>query len=316
MDQGDRDPFCWGNGPTAAQEVDLVVGIDAAAQMERQMQVQEGGWRARTNGRAPFHQSLVPSRIGAVARGAADRVILVGHLAVQDDLSGGVIADVFVSQERYQALLQGSKAAFDLTFGLRARGDQMGHPQGGEGALELGTGIPIIGHGIMAKEAQAIGVHDQRQAVLEQEPAKMLEMIPRGIGGDKDRAQKFSRMIIDGQQQGLLGGGRPPLVDGRIVLPEFAEAGPFPAAAGFGARFWLAEEVGKMRSDKSGDRLTMALETEAQGQFIGCQLKVGRLLQRDKSFEELAGFRGPIWPVTATGELGAELRAPSQPARA
>ncbi len=144
----------------------------------------------------------------------------------------------------------------------------------------------------------------------------MLEMIPRGIGGDKDRAQKFSRMIIDGQQQGLLGGGRPPLVDGRIVLPEFAEAGPFPAAAGFGARFWLAEEVGKMRSDKSGDRLTMALETEAQGQFIGCQLKVGRLLQRDKSFEELAGFRGPIWPVTATGELGAELRAPSQPARA
>jgi|SRR5207244_7102264 len=123
-------------------------------------------------------------------------------------------------------------------------------------------------------------------------------------------------MIIDGQQQGLLGGGRPPLVDGRIVLPEFAEAGPFPAAAGFGAWFWLAEQVGKMRADKSGDRLTMALETEAPGQFIRCQLKVGRFLQRDKSFEELAGFSGPIWPVAATGELCAELRAALQPARA
>src|SRR2546428_7292890 len=115
MDQGDRDPFCWGNGPTAAQEVDLVVGIDAAAQMERQMQVQEGGWRARTNGRAPFHQSLVPSRIGAVARGAADRVILVGHLAVQDDLSGGGMPDVIVNQGRYQTMVDGSEPRVGAT---------------------------------------------------------------------------------------------------------------------------------------------------------------------------------------------------------
>ena len=199
MDEGDRNPFCWSNGPTAAQKVYLVVGIDSAAQMERQMQVQERGWRARTYRRASFPQGLVPSRIGAVARGAANGGILVGYLAIQDDLSGGVIADAFVSQERYQALLQGGKAAFDFAFGLRAGGDQMGHAQSGEGALELGTGIPIIGHGIMAKEAQAIGVDDQRQVVLEKEAAKMLEMIPGRIGGDKDRAQKFSRMIIDGQ---------------------------------------------------------------------------------------------------------------------
>jgi len=156
------------------------------------MQVQQGGWRARTYGRALLLQGVVPGGIGAVARSAADRGILVGDLAIQDDLSGGVIADVFISQERHQALLQGSKAAFDLAFGLRAGGDQMGHAQGGEGALELGTGIPAIGHGIMAKEAEAIGVHNQRQAVLEKETAKMLEMIPRCIGGNKDRAQEFS----------------------------------------------------------------------------------------------------------------------------
>ena len=64
-----------------------------------------------------------------------------------------------------------------------------------------------------------------------------------------------------------------------------------------------------MRSDKSGNRLAMALETEAESQFIGHELKVGWLLQWDKRFEELAGLRGPIWPVTATGELGAELGA-------
>ncbi len=190
----------------------------------------------------------------------------------------------------------------------------MGHAQGREGSLELRTGITIIGHGIVAKEAEAIGIHDQRQVVLEKEPAKMLEMIPGRIGGDKDGAQKFSGMIIDGQEQGLFFAGRPPLVDGGVVLPEFTQAGALPAAAGFGARFWLTDEVGKMSSDKSANRLTMAFETEAAGQFIGHQLKVGRLLQRDKIFEELAGFRRPIWPVVTTGEFGAELRSVLEPA--
>jgi hypothetical protein len=86
----------------------------------------------------------------------------MGDLAVQDDLSGGVIVDLFVSQQCHQALLQGAKAAFDLALGLRAGGDQMGHAQGGKSALELRTGIPVIGHGIVAEEAEAIGVEDQR----------------------------------------------------------------------------------------------------------------------------------------------------------
>jgi len=91
MDQGDGVPFGWGNGPTAAQKVDLGVGIDAAAQRERPMQIQErGGW-ARPDRRASFDQSLVPGRIGAGARGTADRVI-------------GVIVDLLVSQDRHQAL--------------------------------------------------------------------------------------------------------------------------------------------------------------------------------------------------------------------
>ena len=75
----------------------------------------------------------------------------------------------------------------------------------------------------MAKEAEAVGVDDQRQAVPEKETAKMLEMIPGRVGGDKDRAQEFARMVIDRQQEGLLFIGRPPLVDGGVMLPEFAD---------------------------------------------------------------------------------------------
>ena len=48
MDQGDDGAFSRGNGPTAAQEIYLVVGVDPAAQMERQMQVQQRGRRTGT----------------------------------------------------------------------------------------------------------------------------------------------------------------------------------------------------------------------------------------------------------------------------
>lgn len=103
-----------------------------------------------------------------------------------------IVGDFFIGEDGHQAFLQGSKAAFDLAFGLRAGSDQMGYPQGREGALELRTGITVIGHGIMAKEAEAVGIHHHGQAVLEKKAAEMLEMVPRRVGGDKDRAQKLA----------------------------------------------------------------------------------------------------------------------------
>lgn len=224
VDQADGGPLGLCDGPASPEEIYLLVGVDSSAQVESQMQVQQSGGRARTNGGAFFCQGPVPSDIGAVAGGAADGGILVSDLAIEHDLSSGVIADVFVSQQGDQALLQGSKAAFDLAFGLRAGSDQMGYAQSGEGALELGAGITVIGHGIVAKEAEAIGVYHHGQAVLEKEAAKMLEMIPSGVGGDKDGTQEFAGMIIDGQQQGLLFLGGPPLVDGGVVLPQFIDA--------------------------------------------------------------------------------------------
>ena len=210
--------------PALAKKVDLVVRVDPSFQVESQMEVQQGCRRTGTRDGALFRQGFLPGRIGAEAGGAANGGILALNLSVEHDLCGGIAVDFFIGQDCHQAFLQGAKAAFDLAFGLRAGSDQMGHAQGGEGALELGTGITVIGHGIMAKEAKTVGVHDHRQAVPEKEVAKMLEMIPSGVGGDKDGAQEFAGMIIDGQQQGLLFLGGPPLVDGGIVLPKFIDA--------------------------------------------------------------------------------------------
>jgi hypothetical protein len=168
----------------------------------------------------------------------------------------------------------------------------------------------------MAKEAEAVGVNDQRQVVLEKEAAKMLEMIPRGVGGDKDRAQEFAGMIINGQQQGLFFIGGPPLVDGGIVLPEFIDAGAFPAPAGFGTRFGLAEEIWKMGSGEGGHRLAMALETEAGFQLVGHQLEVGRFLEGEELLEEGDGLRRPVGPMVAAGEPGGEAGVFAQEAGA
>lgn len=100
------------------------------------------------------------------------------------------------------------------------------------------------------------------------------------------------------------------------MLPELVEAGALPTTAALGAGFSLADEVGKMRSDKGGNRLSMAFEAEADAQLISQELKIGWFLQRDKVFKELFGFRGPIWPVAATGKPSGKLRAVLEPSRA
>lgn len=282
-----------------AEKIDLVVGVDPSFEVESQMEVQKSCRRTGTRDGALFCRGFLPRCIGAKAGGAANSGILALNLSVEHDLCGGIAADFFIGQDCHQAFLQGSKAAFDFAFGLRAGSDQMGYSQSGEGALELGTGITVIGHGIMAKEAEAIGVNDHWQAVPEKKAAKMLEMIPSGVGGDKDGAQEFAGMIIDGQQQGLLFRGGPPLVNGRIVLPQFIDARAFPATSGFGTGFRLADEIWKMGSGEGGHRLAMALETEAGFQFVGHQLEVGRLLEGDELLQEDDGFWRPVGPMVA-----------------
>jgi len=273
------------------------------------MEVQKGCRGTGARDGAFFCQGFLPGRIGAEAGGAANGGILALNLSVEHDLCGGITADFFIGQDCHQAFLQGSKAAFDLAFGLRAGGDQMSHAQGGEGALELGTGITVIGHGIMAEEAEAVGVHHHGQAVMEKEAAKVLEMVPSGVGGDKDRAQELAGMIIDGQQEGLLFIGGPPLMDGGVVLPKFINARAFPSSPGFGTGFRLADEVWKMGSDEGGHRLPVAFEAEAGFQFVGHELEVGRLLEGDELLDEGEGFGRPVWPMVAAGEFGGEFSA-------
>jgi len=71
-----------------------------------------------------------------------------------------------------------------------------------------------------------------------------------------------------------------------------------------------------MGSGISGHGLSMALEPEADFQFVGHQLEVGRLLERNELLEESDGFRRPVWPMIAAREFGGELGAFSEEAGA
>ena len=66
--------------------------------MDGQMQVQQGGSVGRATLACAFPAiALFLSQIGAEASSAAGSGILMGDLAIQGDLSGGVIADAFES---------------------------------------------------------------------------------------------------------------------------------------------------------------------------------------------------------------------------
>lgn len=150
------------------------------------MEVQKAGIRTRAYDGAFFFLSLGASVVWGQAGGAADGSILTGQLAGQQFLGGRVISDFLVGQKRDDAILEGAKAAFDFSFGLGAGRDQMRDAQGGESALELRARIAVIPGGFMAEQGQAIGIESHRQAVKDERAAEVLEVVPGGVGGNKD----------------------------------------------------------------------------------------------------------------------------------
>ena len=65
MDEGDGGFFGVGDVPALSEEVDPAIGVDPAFQVERQMEVQEGGWWTGTRGGALFPPGFFPGCVWA-----------------------------------------------------------------------------------------------------------------------------------------------------------------------------------------------------------------------------------------------------------
>src|ERR1043165_2041505 len=79
-------------------------------------------------------------------------------------------------------------------------------------------------------------------------------MVPSGVGGYESGTHELAGVVVHSEQEGLLVLSGPPLMDGGIVLPEFAQAGGFPATArlrlGLGQGAPRREGGGRGRSER------------------------------------------------------------------
>lgn len=211
MDDGDDFIFDGSDGPGFPQEVEGIIGVEAALEVEGQVQVQQWNSRDRAQVIAFFLKGQFPGGIGSQAGGSADMVLVVPvNLGLEQGIGVFVVSDFFVSQQSDQTVLEGAEAAFDFTLGWGVRSDAVSHTQGGEGALELGMSIEPIRRGVVAKESQAIGVKAGGRSVSFQHRTKVGEVRPSRIAGGKGAAQDFSRVVIQGENEaGILFGGPP-----------------------------------------------------------------------------------------------------------
>ena len=283
-----------------------MISIDPTAQVNRQVEIHEGRGRTGAQDGTLLVQRLGASLVRGQAGGAADRLILAGQFACEQFLSRGIVGDFLICQQGEQSFLEGAETAFDFTLSLGAGCDQVGDTQRCEGPLELGTRVAAVAGGLVAEEGQAIGVEGQRQAVSGKDAAEVLEVVPGGIGGDEDGTQQLAGVIIERQEEGLLVLGGPPLVDGGIVLPEFAHLCALPSSPRLGSRSWRVDQPREVNAGAGGDGLAVALEGAASRQFIGDELVIGRSLERQEGFQELPHILRPSGAMVPSGEVQSE----------
>ncbi len=159
--------------------------------------------------------------------------------------------------------------------------------------------------GAGAEEAECVGVDGLGDAVALEGFAEVLEVGPGGVAGDEAAGDVEAGVVVDGQEEGLFFGAGPPLVDGAVVLEEFAETGA--AEAAVGARFFpdRRDEIGKVGFDVGFDAGSGAFEAVEAQEFVGDELEVAGGLERDEFAQEGDGGLGPGGAlVTAAGVEG------------
>jgi hypothetical protein len=300
-----------------AVEFDGEVGVEAALEVNGQVQVQERRHSGGAQAGAFFRQSALPGVIGGEAGGAANIVLVVPlDLSLQEVVGGSKGGDFLIGQKGDQAVLEGAEAAFDFAFGGSVWSDAMGDAQGGQGALELGMSVQAVGSGSMAEKRQSVGVNAGGHAIGFKRQAEVLEMGPSGVAGGKGGGEDFAGVIIYGEDEGGVSLSGPPRMRGGIVLPEFADGGALPAAPGFGAGLLGGNQFGEMAADIIGDGGAGTMEAKAAGQFIRKQGEVERLTVGQDVMEVSDRLGGPEAAAGSAGRLGMEGMFVGQPAMA
>ena len=218
-----------------------------------------------------------------------------------------------VGKEGDEAALEGAEATFDFAFCLRSGRDEVGDAEAAEGALELAFWVGAVAAGAGAEKAQRIGVDGLGDAVLFKGAAEVAEVIPSGVGDDETSGDIEARMIVHGKQENLLVRGRPPLVDGAVVLPKLADVGPAKTTIGAVARRRNREEMGEVFFEVRLDAGTSANEAVETFEFICHELEIGRAREGQKLLQKSDDIGRPERTMSAAARHWAKGIPPSEP---
>lgn len=251
--EDDVDKFAQGGGNLERTSVELngVVIVDLPCATQGEVEIEQGGWRARAKSQKVFDLSLLAKEIGDLASRSAGSLIQTGNLHLENGIGLEVVGNLGMSEKSHEPSLKGAEAALDFALGLWGWSHEMGDIQSSQSTLEFAPWVTTVTAGTWAKEAECVSVDGLGDAVEFKGFAKVLKMSPRGVGGNKAAGHIGSRAIINGEQEGLLAGIGPPLMNGAIVLPKFTDL--CPAKASKNARFfWCGgDQVSKMFFDVS-----------------------------------------------------------------
>ncbi len=143
--------------------------------------------------------------------------------------------------------------------------------------------------------------------------AEVEEVVPSRVGGDEAHGHVEAGMVVHGEQEGLLVRPWPPLVNGTVVLPKFADFGTAESSIDTVLSRWCGDEVCEVSFDVGLNARTGASELAKAFEFVADKLVVGRVLHRQEALEEIVGFCWPETVVVASACLRAVGFATSQP---
>lgn len=287
-----------------AFKIDGVVVVDAAIEAKGEVQIEQAWQRRGAKVCVVFKQGFFPHFQRDQAGGALAGAVLAAYLHLEDFVSVFPSLDPGVSQESDETFLEGAKAAFNLAFSLGSWRDEVSHAQPQQCALKLALGIAVVVAGTWPEEAQAVGIDGLWQPMGFKGATEVAEVIPSGLGADEAARHIEARMVVDGEQEDLFGGCRPPLVNGTVVLIEFANAGTTKAPVDLFFAQRRRHEMGKVRFDMRFDAGSSAFEIAESVHFIRHELVVWRVLQREEVLEKGAHVFGPSAGATAAAGLG------------
>lgn len=267
------------------------------------MQVEKGRRRHGADALGAGRDGVLPDSERDASGAALAGAILTLEFHLENLVGVLRSGDFCVGKEGNEAALEGAETTFDFALCLRSRRDEMGDAEAAQGALKLALWVRAVAAGAETKKAERIGINSLGDAVVFKGAAEVAKVVPSGVCDDETRGDIEAGMIVHREQENLLVRGRPPLMDGAVVLPKFADVGPAKTAVGANARRRSRKKMREVFFEISLNAGACADEAVKSLEFIRHELEIGRAREGQKLLQKSEDVARPERTMRATARL-------------